>query len=66
MTNNNISKDEKIRRLSNPHWIKYIQCKRCKKDYEIKIANQPCYVCGGYEFEQFDLVLYPMPKECLT
>ena len=61
-TTNGLHEIEKIRRMANPHWIKYIQCKKCKLEYETEIATEPCIKCGGYDFEQFDLILYPMPK----
>lgn len=53
---------EQILRLANPKWVKYIRCKLCYTDYEIEIASEPCIRCGGYDFEQFDLILYPMVK----
>lgn len=39
-------------------WIKYIRCKKCGTEFEGEIAEKPCGKCGGYEFEQVDLVLY--------
>ena len=32
-------------------------------EYEIEIASEPCLKCGGHDFEQFDLILYPMSIE---
>lgn len=55
------SKDiEKIKRMANPKWLKYISCKKCRMNYDIEIATEPCIKCGGYDFEQFDLILYHM------
>lgn len=51
---------EKIKRMANPTWLKYISCKKCGMNYDIDIATEPCVRCGGYEFEQFDLILYHM------
>lgn len=53
---------EKIKRMANPKWIKYISCKKCGFNYDISIASEPCPKCGGHEFEQFDIILYRMVK----
>lgn len=60
---NKITEDDKIQLLANPNWIKYIQCKKCKQNYYHEIAENPCVKCGEHDFEQFDLILYPMTLE---
>ena len=58
-----ITEDDRIELMANPNWIKYIRCKKCYMEYEIEIASNACLKCGGHDFEQFDLILYPMSVE---
>lgn len=53
---------ERIKRMAKYKWIKYIRCKKCFLEFDVPIATEPCIKCGGFEFEQFDLVLYHMKK----
>lgn len=41
-------------------WIKYVQCKTCKTNFTEppKPKCPDCDNCHGYEFEEFDLVLW--------